>query len=74
MLENVECNLCDEPVLSDITLDLAYIELAAQIFARAIEIKDYNHAQVVVSNLMFSAQTLGKYATHKAHSNQTKGE
>ena len=74
MLEDFECSFCDEPVVEDITLDLAYIELSGQIFANAIDIENYEHAQAVVSSLLFSAQMLGRYATHKAHSNQTKGE
>lgn len=74
MLEDFECSYCDEPVVTDVTLDLAYIELAGQIFANAVELQNYEHAQAVVSSLLFSAQMLGRYTTHKAHQPTTKGE
>jgi hypothetical protein len=67
MLDDYECSLCDNTVVTDITLDLAYIEMSGQIFANAIELGNYEHAQAVVSSLLFSAQMLSKYATHKAH-------
>jgi len=69
---DLDCPLCDELAVHDVTLDLAYIEMAGQIFARAINDKDYEHAQAVVSNLIFSSRMLGRYTLHQAHKEARK--
>lgn len=71
-LSDYECSLCDELVVKEVTLDLAYIEMVPQMFARAINEKDFIHAQAIVSNLLFSGQMLGRYTTHQAHIQEGK--
>lgn len=67
-IRNTECPNCPEvqPV-TDIDADLAFIELASEVFSSAIESGNNSLAMKVADQLLLSANKLGQYAIHKSH-------
>jgi hypothetical protein len=67
-IRNTECPNCPElqPV-KNIDADLAFIELASEVFASAIRSGNYELAMQVADQLLVSGNRLGQYAIHKSH-------
>ena len=65
---NTDCPRCPEiqPVL-DIDADLAFIDLASDLFTKSIKSENYEMAMKVADQLIVSGNKLGQYAIHKSH-------
>jgi hypothetical protein len=65
---NTECPQCPEiqPVL-DIDADLAFIDLASDLFTKSINSQNFDMAMKVADQLIVSGNKMGQYAIHKTH-------
>lgn len=68
LFRNTECPQCPEiqPVL-DIDADLAFIDLAGELFNKSINSQNIEMAMKVADQLIVSGNKLGQYAIHKSH-------
>lgn len=67
-IRDTECPQCPEikPV-TNVEADLAFIELATELFQKAISSENYGMAFQIADQLIVSANTLGQYTIHKTH-------
>ena len=65
---NTECPQCPEiqPVM-DIDADLAFIDLASDLFTKSINSQNFDMAMKVADQLIVSGNKMGQYAIHKTH-------
>jgi hypothetical protein len=65
---NTNCSKCPEiqPVM-DIDADLAFVDLASDLFTKSIKSQNFEMAMKVADQLILSGNKLGQYAIHQTH-------